>query len=51
MNDYLRQIAYNEGCKAYIEDYMSILDNPYEGVSDILASMWHEGYWDMWYSE
>lgn len=51
MNDELKQIAYKEGAESYLEDVTSILNNPYDGVSDALAEMWQSGYWDMWYEE
>ena len=50
MTDFERQIAYNEGCQAY-DDSVSVVDNPYEGVSKVLADFWSEGWWDMWYEE
>lgn len=50
MNDELRQIAYNEGYEAHV-DKVSISDDPYEGVSPILSTMWWEGWWDAFYDE
>ena len=46
MTDEMKQIAYNEGAKAF-EDDVKLTDCPYEGVSDVLAMMWREGWWDM----
>jgi hypothetical protein len=46
MTDEMKQIAYNEGAKAFEDDVM-LADCPYEGVSDVLAMMWREGWWDM----
>jgi hypothetical protein len=48
MTDEMKQIAYNEGVKAYVDDVLCI-DCPYYGVSEVLAEMWEEGWWDMFY--
>jgi hypothetical protein len=45
MTDEMKQIAYNEGAKAF-EDDVKLTDCPYEGVSDVLAMMWREGWWE-----
>ena len=44
-------IAYKEGSGAYYDDVTSILYNPYDGVSRVLAKEWEQGWWDAWYSE
>jgi hypothetical protein len=44
ITDEMKQIAYNEGVKAFYDDVM-LIDCPYEGVSDVLAMMWREGWW------
>jgi hypothetical protein len=51
MTDELKQIAYNEGCEAYFEDGINLVDNPYDGVSLALANYWDQGYWDMFYDD
>ncbi len=51
MNDYVKQIAYNEGFKAFHDDVRSIACNPYDGVSVILANHWEQGFWDAWYED
>ena len=48
MTDFLKQIAFNEGCQAYA-DKVSIIDCPYRGVSETLADLWEEGWWEMFY--
>jgi hypothetical protein len=45
MTDEMKQIAYNEGVKAYVDDVLCI-DCPYYGVSEVLADMWEEGWWE-----
>ena len=49
MTEYEKNIAYNEGKTEY--GFISPMDNPYEGVSSILAYMWNEGWWDAFYEE
>lgn len=51
MIDFLRQIAYNEGYECCMKNILYASDNPYEGVSDVLAHMWSEGWWDSFYEE
>lgn len=51
MNDYLRQIAYNEGFECCVKEVLYASDNPYEGVSYTLAYMWSEGWWDAFYED
>lgn len=46
--EYMINLVYNEGSKAYIND-VDKDDNPYVGVSEVLAEAWEEGRWDMWY--
>ena len=51
MTSELQQIAYNEGCEDYLERTLSAHENPYDGVSKILADMWESGWWDMFYED
>lgn len=46
MTDYELQIAYNEGCQAFFDNVL-MKDNPYDGVSESLASHWLVGWQDM----
>lgn len=50
ITDYMRQLAYNEGCQAYADNVLC-MDNPYEGNSDELYYMWDDGWWFMFYEE
>ncbi len=50
ITDYMRQIAYNEGCRAFFDDFLFV-NNPYEGGSDDLYYMWDDGWWDMFYED
>ena len=50
MTDEMKQIAYNEGAKAFYDKVMCV-DCPYYGVSDTLAEMWECGWWDMFDNE
>lgn len=51
MLDSLRQIAYNEGYECCAENILYLSDNPYVGVSDELAHMFNEGWWDAFYED
>lgn len=51
MTDELNQIAYNEGSRAFYYNEANPVDNPYEGVSETLAHMWSEGWWDKFYED
>ena len=46
MTDEMKQIAYVEGVVAFVDGVMCV-DCPYYGVSETLANMWEEGWWDM----
>lgn len=46
MTDELKQIAYNEGYECCVKNILYVSDNPYSGVSDELAVMFSEGWWD-----
>jgi hypothetical protein len=46
MTEEMKQIAYNEGAKAFF-DGVRIADCPYYGVSESLAKMWECGWLDM----
>jgi len=48
ITDYMRQLAYNEGYRAYTDNF-DCRDNPYEGNSDELYYMWDDGWWDAFY--
>lgn len=48
MTEYELNIAYSEGIDAYHDDVTSVINNPYEGVSEVLAKSWYDGYWDAW---
>lgn len=50
MTEYELGIAFKEGMEAYY-DNVSLVDNPYDGVSVVLAREWAEGFWYKWYSE
>lgn len=50
MTDEMKKIAYVEGVVAFVDGVMCF-DCPYYGVSETLANMWKEGWWDMWYSK
>lgn len=50
MNDYLKEIAFDEGYKAYGEMVFCLdIYNPYEGVSETLKCSWREGWWKAFY--
>jgi len=50
MNDYLKEIAFGEGYKAYCEAVFCLdIYNPYEGVSETLMRSWREGWWEAFY--
>ena len=55
ITDYMRQIAYNEGYKAFTDgikaftDGVDCRDNPYAGNSDELYYMWDDGWLDAFY--
>lgn len=51
MTDHLRQIAYNEGYECCVENILYLTDNPYTGVSDELALMFFNGWWDAFYED
>lgn len=51
MSDFLHQIAYIEGYECCAENILYLSDNPYEGVSDELAAMFSEGWWDAFYED
>jgi len=51
MTKYELDIAYNEGVDAYHDNVTNVLNNPYDGVSVVLAESWYDGYWDAWESE
>jgi hypothetical protein len=40
----LKQIAYKEGYREY--DYISVIDNPYDGVNRDLYEAWNDGWFD-----
>jgi len=50
MDSYLKQIVYDEGTKAYL-DKVCPIDNPYEGVHELLYNVWCDGWWDMFYED
>ena len=50
ITDELKQIAFNEGCQAAVDDVYPY-DNPYDGVSDILKAYWNAGWWEIFYGE
>lgn len=45
MKNYIREIVYVEGYQAY-HWRLRVKDNPYEGVSKELQTMWSIGWWD-----
>jgi hypothetical protein len=51
MTKYELDIAYNEGFDAFHDDVTNVLNNPYDGVSEVLAESWSDGYWDAWDGE
>lgn len=51
MTEYELTIVFREGRQAFIDEFVVTKDNPYIGVSEILAEMWDEGYWYEWYAE
>lgn len=50
ITDYMRQIVYNEGYKAFTDNF-DCCHNPYEGNNDELYYKWDDGWWDAFYEE
>lgn len=46
----IHEIAYDEGYEAYVDKFYA-MDNPYDGVHQLLSDMWSEGWWDAFYEE
>lgn len=51
ITQYEMDIAHKEGWQAFIDTRTSLIDNPYDGVSSVLAKSWEEGWWDAFYSD
>ena len=49
ITDDLKKIAYEEGCKAFKDELLTI-DNPYKDVSETLAEEWSNGWWYTFYA-
>lgn len=50
MTKYELDIVYKEGIQWY-RDGLYYTDNPYYGVSKVLADRFDEGFWDAWYGD
>lgn len=48
MTEYELKLVRKEGLEAF-HDSVSILDCPYNGVSEVLLEEWEEGWWDGFY--
>lgn len=51
ITQYEMDIAYKEGWQVWIDNHTSLIDNPYDDVSSVLAKSWEEGWWDAFYSD
>lgn len=46
----VEMLIYSEGRYAY-KDCVRAGDNPYVGVSDWMARIWQDGWWDTFYED
>lgn len=50
MLEEIKKIVYKEGYAAH-DDGVYPFNNPYEGVSDKLAVIWYDAWWDCFYKD